>query len=249
MTLVARAGKLLAGGGKIKSVAAGGDPCGCCGCAGENCKLILRYVDENRCEDAVFDVYAYNPDDGPAARVFIAELDMVSSPPGCCQTADLSVTCPETRVEIPITIDKAYVSEDCRFGLSLVFKRANCCLTYARFSLVSEDGTRELYGNYFTGRGISQVFNLRYTCTPQPTGPGTELKNLLGRFWIRSSPGCKCEERAYKMDQMGPEWCRENKELILTWLEEEARSRGLPYLRAAGVWALETAISRAESAS
>lgn len=83
-------------------------------------------------------------------------------------------------------------------------------------------------------------------CTPRD-GVGASLAYLLSRFWIRHAPGCKCAERAARLDAMGPEWARENKEMILGWLEEEANRRGLPYIRIAAELVLEAAIARVES--
>jgi hypothetical protein len=85
-------------------------------------------------------------------------------------------------------------------------------------------------------------------CTPRD-GVGASLAYLLSRFWIRHSPGCKCAERAARLDAMGPAWARENKEIILGWMEEEANRRGLPYLRIAAELVVDAAISRAEKAA
>jgi hypothetical protein len=84
-------------------------------------------------------------------------------------------------------------------------------------------------------------------CTPRD-GVGASLAYLLSRFWIRHIPGCKCSERAARLDAMGPEWARENKDVILGWMEEEANRRGLPYIRMAAELVLAAAISRAERA-
>jgi hypothetical protein len=85
-------------------------------------------------------------------------------------------------------------------------------------------------------------------CTPSRSGgPGSELTRILGNFWIRYTPGCKCEERASRMNQMGPAWCRENIELISKWLKEEAESRGLPYVDWLGHQVILQAIAAAEA--
>lgn len=94
------------------------------------------------------------------------------------------------------------------------------------------------------------TYRLRISCPPGTRvagGPGSELTRLLNRFWVRYQPGCKCQDRAARMDDMGPEWCRENEDLILSWLEEEARRRGIPYIHSLAKMVLEAAISRAES--
>jgi len=70
-------------------------------------------------------------------------------------------------------------------------------------------------------------------------GVGTHLKRILGRMGIHPEPGCPCELRAQTMDANGVEWCEQNVDLIVDWLEEEAKNRGLPFLRLTGkilVW-------------
>jgi hypothetical protein len=65
-------------------------------------------------------------------------------------------------------------------------------------------------------------------------GPGTELKRLLAKVGIYPTPECKCTQRATAMDSEGPDWCRENVETIVDWLEEESTRRKLPFVRLAG---------------
>lgn len=61
-------------------------------------------------------------------------------------------------------------------------------------------------------------------------GPGTQLKRLLSKVGIKSTPNCSCNARARKMDEMGVEWCEENLDEIVGWLKEEAKKRNLPFL-------------------
>lgn len=61
-------------------------------------------------------------------------------------------------------------------------------------------------------------------------GPGTQLKRLLSKVGIKSTPTCSCNARAKKMDEMGIEWCEENIAEIVGWLKEEAGKRHLPFL-------------------
>ena len=65
---------------------------------------------------------------------------------------------------------------------------------------------------------------------PRIKGVGGKLKAILGWFFIRSTPGCQCEDRARIMDERGPQWCRDNLETIVGWLKEEANRRGLPFV-------------------
>ena len=78
---------------------------------------------------------------------------------------------------------------------------------------------------------------------------GSELKKLLGRVGITASPDCSCNHRAATMDQMGCQWVRDNIDLVVDWLGEEAGKRGLPFMRMAGRALVNLAIRRAESKS
>ena len=78
-----------------------------------------------------------------------------------------------------------------------------------------------------------------------PHGPGTEMKALLSRIGITSSPTCGCNKRARIMDEKGCEWCEEHIDEIDGWLAEEAGKRKLPYLSLAGRLLISLAIRRA----
>jgi hypothetical protein len=60
-------------------------------------------------------------------------------------------------------------------------------------------------------------------------GVGTELKKLLKIVGITASPTCSCNARAKTMNENGIQWCEDNKDTILGWLEEEANKRNLPF--------------------
>lgn len=81
---------------------------------------------------------------------------------------------------------------------------------------------------------------------PRPAGPGTELKKLLGKIGIKSSPTCSCNKRAKTMDENGVEWCEQNVETICDWLQEEATKRKLPFVRLAGKAIINLAIRKAK---
>lgn len=78
-----------------------------------------------------------------------------------------------------------------------------------------------------------------------PGGPGTEMKALLAKIGIVSSPTCSCNKRAKVMDEKGCDWCAENIDEIDRWLAEEAKKRKLPYLSLAGKALIHLAIRRA----
>ena len=75
---------------------------------------------------------------------------------------------------------------------------------------------------------------------------GSELKKLLGRVGITASPDCSCSHRAATMDQMGCPWVKENLDLVVDWLGEEAGKRGLPFFRPAGRALVTLAVRLAE---
>jgi hypothetical protein len=76
-------------------------------------------------------------------------------------------------------------------------------------------------------------------------GPGTEMKKLLAKIGITSSPDCQCNARARYMDEQGPEWCEQNMAEILGWLREEAEKRKLPFVDFAGRLLVKKAIANA----
>jgi hypothetical protein len=80
---------------------------------------------------------------------------------------------------------------------------------------------------------------------PPTNGPGTELKKLLAKVGIVSSPDCSCNARAAEMDRQGVEWCEANLDTIVGWLREQAEARGLPFLDVAGRLLVKRAISNA----
>lgn len=77
-------------------------------------------------------------------------------------------------------------------------------------------------------------------------GAGTELKALLSIIGINSVPNCSCNARAKSMNLNGIDWCKNNKEEILSWMKEEADKRGLPFLKFGAKRILNYAISKAE---
>lgn len=83
----------------------------------------------------------------------------------------------------------------------------------------------------------------------ETSGPGTELKKLLGKIGIKSSPTCSCNKRAKTMDENGIEWCEQNVETICDWLQEEATKRKLPFVRMAGRALIHLAIRKAKKAT
>lgn len=81
---------------------------------------------------------------------------------------------------------------------------------------------------------------------PPQGGVGTELKALLSKIGIKSSPTCSCNKRAKIMDENGVEWCEQNVKTICDWLAEESAKRKLPFVRLAGKAIINMAIRRAK---
>jgi hypothetical protein len=168
MKLVLLKGGLLLKGGKLAAVASQ-DPCDCC-CKLPACSFTLKFVDENGCEDDAFDIFIYNPDAGLEKKRNVGEIDMVQDPPGCCGG------CPQTTKTVSVSLEDGDLSGDCEFGIQLVFKKANCCGTYARFSIVGESGA-EVYGDYFNNNGLQQTFTIAGLCKSSPKG------RFFSRIW------------------------------------------------------------------
>ena len=92
-----------------------------------------------------------------------------------------------------------------------------------------------------------QTFTTSGVAATQPdSGPGTQLKKLLGRLGISADePGCKCKSRAAYMDRQGCEWVAANMDTVVGWLREEAQRRGMPFIDAAGKILVREAVRRA----
>lgn len=153
-------GRSSSGAIKVKS---DGDlravPCGCCG----GCQLTLVHIDENRCEDDIFGIYIIAPN---GTERFIQQIDLVSSPPGCCGTDESGNECPQTRIEVPILLTPEDIGPQGEFTLALRLEGTNCCNTYTRFSLNGPGG--ELFSSYFGQGGITATFNASDACNPAP---------------------------------------------------------------------------------
>lgn len=77
-------------------------------------------------------------------------------------------------------------------------------------------------------------------------GVGTELKALLSYINIKASPNCSCNAKAKTMNKNGIQWCKDNQDTIVSWLEEEAKKRKLPFIRYGAKKIVQLAIYRAE---
>lgn len=175
MPLAFKNGKPIFKGGKLAFASSNSAACSCCCDAAACGEITLRYVDENRCEDDVFDIYVYNPD--TEARRYLGELDMKSTPPGCCGTSN-GAPCPQTTVDLKFTPTPEDIGADCTFGVEAEFKRANCCGTFAKFTLIGPGGA-QVDSSSFGMAGLKQTFSIAAICTTEcePAGclPNTSL--------------------------------------------------------------------------
>lgn len=80
-------------------------------------------------------------------------------------------------------------------------------------------------------------------------GVGTELKKILSWLNINASPNCSCNLKAKAMNENGIEWCRNNQNIIIDWLREEAETRKLPFITYVVKKIVKLAIHRADKAS
>ena len=77
--------------------------------------------------------------------------------------------------------------------------------------------------------------------------PGTRLELLL--HWINLKPCPGCHDHAEMMDKNGPEWCLENLDTIVGWLEESAKNQGAFFWRPGARWLVRLAIAQARRGS
>lgn len=77
-------------------------------------------------------------------------------------------------------------------------------------------------------------------------GTGTELKKLLKMMGITPAPNCSCNAKAKFMNQKGIQWSKDNINIIVGWLKEEATKRNLPFFTYGAKKLVELAIYRAE---
>lgn len=172
MPLVFVGGQLLIRNNRLIVADNAEGACKCC-CDPTPCgEITLRYVDENRCEDDVFDIYVYNPTTN--ARRLIGTLDMKSDPPGCCNTDDDGNPCPQTTVELKFTPTPDDIGDNCYFGIQAEYKSPNCCGTLAKFTLIGPSGTR-VDSQYFTTAGLKQEFKISDVCSECDTGSCAEI--------------------------------------------------------------------------
>jgi len=81
-----------------------------------------------------------------------------------------------------------------------------------------------------------------------PIAPGDEKKAARGILGV-DGEGCQCIQHAKHMDDMGPDWCQENLDVIVGWMKDEAKRRGWKvFSRVYARHLVRKAISRARKA-
>jgi len=99
----------------------------------------------------------------------------------------------------------------------------------------------------FSNKTAEQIAAAVQGQSPTFGGPGTELKTLLKKIGIESTPTCKCNAMALQMDQWGADECSRPERIdeVLAAMRTEAAKRGLPFLDAAGRVLIRRAIANA----
>ena len=82
------------------------------------------------------------------------------------------------------------------------------------------------------------------TLEQDPNGPGSILTGMIKTLGISSSSTCSCRRHALEMNDQGPDWCEQNMETILSWLRDEAKKRGLPFIDMVGKAMVQRSINR-----
>lgn len=75
-------------------------------------------------------------------------------------------------------------------------------------------------------------------------GPGAVLSGMLESIGIKSNEFCSCKKKAMFMNEQGPDWCEQNMDQILSWLEHEAKKRKMPFVRFFAKMLVKSAIKK-----
>ena len=122
------------------------------------------------------------------------------------------IHCPRQAFEQTVS-DRGYDLDDC---LPCVVK----VIEAPSGPVYAIDETHPSYPRWKTERPVS--------------GVGGHLKAILGSIGIHATPNCTCNKKAAYLDRMGPDWTERNLDLVVGWLQEEARKRRLPFFKTAG---------------
>jgi len=79
-----------------------------------------------------------------------------------------------------------------------------------------------------------------------PYGPGTMLHSMLKKIGIKSTENCSCVSHAITMNQKGNQWCEDNIETILSWLQTESQKRKIPFVKSVAKLIVQRAINKSK---
>jgi len=150
---------------------------GCC--LDEECSLTLIHVDENRCEDDIYDIYVVR---GDGSWRYIEQIDLVSSPAGCCYEDEDGNECPQTEKQVSLTISNDDLNACCRLKIRLEQVGSNCCGTYTRFSIEGPSGA-EVFSSYFSGT-FEEEFDARELCVSNSGAAAAAVPFSMGEIGI-----------------------------------------------------------------
>lgn len=150
----------------VRDGAIGTEQACCCdnSCPLGECQITIEFLDENGCEDDVFDLYLKNPTS--LVERFIQTVDLKSSPSGGC--GDLSKT--YANISIPVTVTANDFDANCEVIIGLRFVSPNCCGTWARFRIRRPNGCL-VFGQYFSGGGLETTYTWLELCNDDPCPP------------------------------------------------------------------------------
>jgi hypothetical protein len=137
--------------------------CACCTCPLGECEITIEFLDENGCEDDVFDLYLKNPT--TEVERFIETVDLKSTPAGKC-----GVKAEYANIHIPVTVTPEDFDSDCEVIIGLRYVSPNCCNTFARFRIRRPNGCL-LYGQYFGQDGLETTYTWLELCNDDPCPP------------------------------------------------------------------------------
>lgn len=82
------------------------------------------------------------------------------------------------------------------------------------------------------------------TMEEDPHGPGTQLSKMIKSLGFHMSDSCSCRRHAINMNEKGNDWCEQNIDTIVGWLDQEAKNRGLPFVKMVGKVMVNRAIKK-----
>ena len=82
------------------------------------------------------------------------------------------------------------------------------------------------------------------TMEEDPHGPGTQLSKMIKSLGIHMSDSCSCRRHALEMNSKGNDWCEQNIDTVVGYLEQEAKNRGLPFVKMVGKVMVNRAVKK-----